>query len=280
MKTRVITGLVALAVFLPFLIFSNTWLFGFAMAVCSTVAVFEALRCLKLHENYAVSAPFLLLGAVLPMSVYFTGGHLTFLRIAVPCMLLCVLWLLAVMVFASEKVSLPELSTAAFLCFYIVCAFSSILFLRYYNEFGAVTYLLIFIGAWVTDSFAYFCGMFFGKHKLIPQISPKKTVEGSIGGILFCALAFMLYGWILRHWLHIATDFNYFLLFVYGVVVSVVSQIGDLAMSAVKRHYQIKDYGKILPGHGGILDRFDSILAVSMVLFVLNEMSNVFVAIG
>ena len=280
MKTRVITGLVALAVFLPFLIFSNTWLFGFAMAVCATISVFEALRCVKLHKNYAISVPLLVLGAVLPMSVYFAGGHLSFLRFAVPCMLLCVLWLLAVTVFASENVSLPELSTAAFLCFYIVCAFSSILFLRYYNEFGAVTYLLIFVGAWVTDSCAYFCGMFFGKHKLIPQISPKKTVEGSIGGILFCALSFMLYGWILRHWLHVATDFNYFLLFVYGVVVSVVSQIGDLAMSAVKRHYQIKDYGKILPGHGGILDRFDSILAVSMVLFVLNEISNVFVAIG
>lgn len=280
MKTRVITGIVALAVFLPFLIFSDTWLFGFAMAVCSTVSVFEVLRCVKLHKHYAISAPLLFLGAAVPMSVYFAGGHLTFLRLAIPSVLLCVLWILAVAVFASDKVELPELSTAAFLCFYVVCAFSSILFLRYYNELGALTYLLIFIGAWITDVFAYFCGMLFGKHKLIPQISPKKTVEGSIGGILFCGLSFMLYGWILRHWLHVATDFNYFLLFVYGVVVSVVSQIGDLAMSAVKRHYQIKDYGKILPGHGGILDRFDSILAVATVLFVLNEISSVFVAIG
>jgi phosphatidate cytidylyltransferase len=280
MKTRVITGLVALAVFVPFLIFSNTWAFGFAMAVCSAISVFEIVRCVKLDKNLWVSVPLLLLGAALPMYVYFAGGHLAFLRVAVPCVLLCVLWLLAVAVFASEKISFPELSTAAFLCFYVICAFSSILFLRYYDELGAFTYLLIFIGAWITDSFAYFCGMLFGKHKLIPQISPKKTVEGSLGGILFCGLAFVLYGWILRHWLHIATDFSYFLLFVYGVVVSVVSQIGDLAMSAVKRHYQIKDYGRILPGHGGFLDRFDSILAVATVLFVLNEISSVFVAMG
>ena len=276
MKTRVITGLVALAAFLPFLIFSDTWLFGFAMALCSVISVFEMLRCLKLHEKLAVSIPFLVLAAGLPMYVYFAGNHLSFLRVAIPCVVLCVLWLLAVAVFGSEHILLPDISTAAFLCFYVVFAFCSILFLRYYNELGKYTYLLVFAGAWITDSFAYFCGVLFGKHKLIPQISPKKTVEGSIGGILFCGLSFVLYGFLLRKFV----DFNYFLLFVYGVVVSVVSQIGDLSMSAVKRHYQIKDYGKILPGHGGMLDRFDSILAVAMVLFILNEISNVFVVIG
>lgn len=280
MKTRIISAIVALAVFVPFLIFSDTWAFGFAMAVCSVISVFEAVKCVKLHKRAVVLVPLMILGFALPMYVYFAGGTVSFLYIAVPCVLLCVLWLLAVAVFAAEKISLPDLSTAAFLCFYIICAFSSILFLRYYDELGAYTYLLIFIGAWITDSFAYFCGRLFGKHKLIPQISPKKTVEGSLGGILFCGLAFVLYGVLLKHWLGIATDFNYFLLFVYGVVVSVVSQIGDLAMSAVKRHYQIKDFGKIMPGHGGALDRFDSILAVATVLFVLNEMSSVFVAIS
>ena len=280
MKTRVITGLVALAVFVPFLILSDTWAFGFAMAICSAISTFEMLRCVKLHKNLAVSVPILFLAAALPMYVYFAGGHLTFLRVAIPCLLLCLLWLLAVAVFASEHISLPELCSAAFLCFYVICAFSSILFLRYYDRLGAYTYLLIFVGAWVTDSSAYFCGVLLGKHKLIPQISPKKTVEGSVGGILICGLSFVLYGVILRHGMHVEMNFNYFLLFVYGVVVSVVSQIGDLAMSAVKRHYQIKDYGRILPGHGGMLDRFDSILAVSTVLFVLNEISSVFVAIG
>ncbi len=279
MRTRIITSVVAIVVFLPFLIFSDTWVFGLGIALCSCVSVFEMLRCVGLRKKYAVSLPLLALGAVLPMYIYFAGGYVAFLRVAVPCMLLCMLWLLAVSVFSLERITISDVSTAAFLCFYIIVSFSSILFLRYYDEQGAYTYLLIFVGAWVTDIFAYFSGMLLGKHKLIPEISPKKTVEGSIGGILFCGLAFVLYGFILRHWFHIATNFSYLLLFVYGVAVSVVSQIGDLAMSAVKRHYHIKDYGKILPGHGGFLDRFDSILAVSVVLFVLNEFSSVFEAI-
>ena len=280
MKIRIITGIVASIIFAPFLIFSYTWFFGLAMAICSMVSVFEMLRCLKLHRKITVSVPLIVLGATLPLYVFFAGTLSSFLKIAIPCVILCLLWLLAVSVFALESITIPEISTAAFLSFYIIISFSSILFLRYYDSQGAYTYILIFVGAWTTDIFAYFSGMLFGKHKLIPKISPKKTVEGSIGGILFCGLAFVVYGFLLRHWFHIETDFNYLLLFVYGIAVSVVSQIGDLAMSAVKRHYQIKDFGKILPGHGGFLDRFDSILAVSLVLFVLNEMSSVFVAIG
>jgi phosphatidate cytidylyltransferase len=276
MRTRVITALVAIVVFLPFLIFSDTWIFGFGIAVCSCVSVFEMLRCVGLHKKYAVCLPLLALGAALPMYIYFAGDYIPFLRVAVPCILLCMLWLLAVSVFSLERITISDISTAAFLCFYIIVAYSSILFLRYYDEQGAYTYLLVFVGAWVTDIFAYFSGMIFGKHKLIPEISPKKTIEGSIGGILFCGLAFFLYGFILRHWFHIDNNFSYLLLAGYGVAVSVVSQIGDLAMSAVKRHYHIKDYGRIFPGHGGFLDRFDSILAVSVVLFVLNECSSVF----
>lgn len=280
MKTRIITAIIALAVFVPFLIFSDTWLFALGMTICSVVSDYEMLRCIGVHKNFTVSLPILLCGAALPMSVYFFEGLSAFLPIALLCVLLVVLWLLAVTVFSAGKIDITSIATAAFLCFYITCAYASILFLRYYDELGAYTYLLIFIGAWVTDSSAYFCGMFFGKHKLIPSVSPKKTIEGSVGGILFCGLAFVFYGFILRHWVNTSADFNYFLLFVYGVAISVVSQIGDLVMSAIKRHFGIKDYGKILPGHGGMLDRFDSILAVSTLLFILNEFSGVFQVMG
>lgn len=276
MKTRILTGMVALAIFLPFLIFSGTFAFGFAMAVCCLVSVFEMLRCVGVHKNPAVSIPMMLVAFSLPGCVYFVDGLEQFMQIAIPTVLLMMLWLLAVSVFSLGAFDIANISSAAFLCFYIISAYSSILFLRYYEETGAYTYLLIFIGAWVSDSFAYFCGVFFGKHKLIPEISPKKTIEGSVGGIVFCALGFVLYGVILKHGLAMSVDFHYWRLIVYGVAVSVVSQIGDLAMSAVKRHYNIKDFGKIFPGHGGMLDRFDSILAVSVVLFVLNEFSGVF----
>jgi phosphatidate cytidylyltransferase len=124
------------------------------------------------------------------------------------------------------------------------------------------------VGAWFTDIFAYFTGRLFGKHKLIPDVSPKKTVEGSIGGMIFCSLAFVGYAAIYNLWLmpESGDTISYVLMALVGLVASVVSQVGDLSMSVLKRHYGIKDFGWIFPGHGGILDRFDSVLAVSILL--------------
>ena len=115
--------------------------------------------------------------------------------------------------------------------------------------------------------FAYLVGSAIGKHKLIPEISPKKTVEGAIGGIVFTALACLLYGFILEKFF--ALSVNYLFLAVIGVILSVVSQLGDLFASMIKREYGVKDYGNIFPGHGGIMDRFDSVLATSTILLIL-----------
>ena len=105
-----------------------------------------------------------------------------------------------------------------------------------------------------------------GKHKLIPDVSPKKTVEGSIGGIVFCVLSMVLYGIIIENLAGI--NANLLVFAVAGLFASIVSQVGDLSMSVIKRTYGIKDYGKLFPGHGGVLDRFDSVLAVSVVTLV------------
>ena len=117
------------------------------------------------------------------------------------------------------------------------------------------------------DTFAYFCGRLFGRHKLIVEISPKKTVEGSIGGTLFCVGAFLLYGLILQ----VAFDLSprYVMLGVAGLLAAFISQIGDLIASLIKREHGVKDYGFIFPGHGGVLDRFDSILAIAPLLWIL-----------
>ena len=106
--------------------------------------------------------------------------------------------------------------------------------------------------------------MLFGKHKLIPAVSPKKTVEGAIGGIVFCMVFFVIYGVIVNSFTQY--DISLVVLAVAGFLSAIVSMIGDLSMSVIKRTYGIKDYGKIFPGHGGVLDRFDSILAVAIVL--------------
>ena len=118
----------------------------------------------------------------------------------------------------------------------------------------------------MTDIFAYFTGRFLGKHKLIPAVSPKKTVEGSIGGIIFCVISTIVFGLIVENFFIGSGKANYIVLAVSGIFISVVSQMGDLIMSVIKRHYGIKDYGKLFPGHGGILDRFDSVMAVSVIL--------------
>ena len=141
-----------------------------------------------------------------------------------------------------------------------------------YTSNGKYIYLLVFIGPWVSDTFAYFCGRLFGRHKLIPEVSPKKTVEGSIGGILFTALGCVIYGVIINTMLDSPVSLTYGSLAVTGAIVSVISQIGDLAASLIKRNYGIKDYGFIFPGHGGVLDRFDSVLLTAPILLIVSSL--------
>ena len=134
-------------------------------------------------------------------------------------------------------------------------------------EHGAILMVLALIIAWFTDTFAYFTGIAFGKRKLIPKISPNKTVEGSIGGILVTVVATVII--LLGISIFSNNSPRYFLLILFTAVASAMAQIGDLTMSQIKRYYKIKDFGKMLPGHGGVLDRFDSVLATSLTVTVL-----------
>jgi len=139
---------------------------------------------------------------------------------------------------------------------------------------GAFLVWLIFLCSWGCDTCAYCVGMLFGKHKMSPKLSPKKSVEGAIGGAVFCALAAGLYGLIVQKAFGVAP--NYPVLLISGLAIAVVSQIGDLVMSAIKRQFGVKDYGKMLPGHGGLLDRFDSSIAVTILLCVICNYFEVF----
>ena len=111
---------------------------------------------------------------------------------------------------------------------------------------------------------------FLGKHKLIPDISPKKTVEGAVGGVLSCVLGFAVFGWVLLFFFE--KQVNWSALIVISILVSVISQFGDLAASMIKREMNIKDYGSIFPGHGGVLDRFDSVIFVAPTLYYLMKL--------
>lgn len=126
---------------------------------------------------------------------------------------------------------------------------------------GSIYVWLVFIISFVTDIFAYLIGRQFGKHKLIPKVSPKKTVEGSIGGILACFISTVIFGIIFKMPITVVL--------ILGVFGSMVAQLGDLTASSIKRYVGIKDFGRIIPGHGGILDRFDSVLLVSPFVYLV-----------
>lgn len=277
MKTRIITAIVAIAVLLPVLIFSQTVALPIALALCAFVAIYEMSACIGLKRAYALTAPLYLLALGLPFLIRYANGIDQIRQVILAAVLLISLYFFAVLIFSRGKCKLADVATLFMTAFYILAGFNSIMILRDYELGGKYVYLTVFLGAWVTDTFAYFCGMLFGrggKHKLIPDVSPKKTVEGSIGGIVFCMLAMVIFGLIVNA----ISDFhaNYLMLVVGGLLASIVSQIGDLCMSVIKRTYGIKDYGKLFPGHGGMLDRFDSVIAVSIVLAVFSSFFNFF----
>jgi phosphatidate cytidylyltransferase len=176
-----------------------------------------------------------------------------------------ILILLACLVFMHGKITYKEIAVMFFFSVIITFLLAYITLVRKLEN-GNIYVWLVFIGAWISDTFAYFCGTALGKHKLAPHISPKKTVEGSVGGLLGTALALAVYGLIMRH-LFDLHGVNYALLALLGVFCSVFGQIGDLSASIIKRECGIKDFGKILPGHGGMLDRFDSVLFVAPLVY-------------
>lgn len=182
-----------------------------------------------------------------------------------------VLMFLAMMfvyVFAFPKFRAEQVMTVFFCAFYVSVLFSFLYFTREL-EYGIYLVWMIFISSWICDTCAYLTGMTIGKHKLAPVLSPKKSIEGAIGGIAGSALVGALFGHFLLA--GIMEDPNMtWILAVICAAGAVISQVGDLAASAIKRNHNIKDYGKLIPGHGGIMDRFDSVLFTAPVIYYLS----------
>lgn len=264
MLKRVVTALVALCVLVPVLVFSDTVVFPAAISIVSVIALYEMYKCIGKYKNMAICLPAYAFAAASPFVLRYTTSKLVFAACAFVVAVLYLVYLFYITIASKGKLLFSECGEFFVLTLYIVAAMNAIIYIRDFDDGGKYLYILIFIGAWITDTFAYFTGILFGKHKLIVEVSPKKTVEGSIGGTFFCALAFVIFGVIVDRFF--GMNANLVFLAVSGVIIAVVSQIGDLIMSVIKRHYGIKDYGKLFPGHGGVLDRFDSILAVALVL--------------
>lgn len=189
------------------------------------------------------------------------------------------------MVFNYKKTSIFDVSLTFFGVCYIALMFSTVYLIREF-DYGKYTVWLPFICAWACDTGAYFTGITIGKHKLTPELSPKKTIEGAIGGILFSAIFCAIYGmFIANNTLNIRhtvfNETNTIIIFtIIGVIGAIFAQFGDLTASATKRRFNIKDYGNIIPGHGGILDRFDSVIFTSGICYIflkIIEIYNLFV---
>ena len=269
MKVRILTGLGMAVVGIPILIFSEYLIFPIAIALLAVAALFEMFRAIGIERNYFLSAPAYVLSMALPLLAYYYAEKYTygFLLLSVAALFVYMIYTFFVAVFKRGALKFTEISEAFCVSTYIIFSFTAISFMRYMSSVGLWNLVILLVAAWGSDVFAYFTGRFFGKHKLIPEVSPKKTIEGSIGGIVSATGLAILYGFIVSR----ATDLtpDYLVLGITVFVLSAVSQVGDLIASLIKREHGIKDYGNVFPGHGGVMDRFDSVLSITTILMAV-----------
>ena len=271
MLTRIITSLVGVAIMTPIMWFSDTYVFSAVLAFFIAVALYEMFACLGLKNKPYLTGPAYLGGIAMPFVCKQAGNFYAISSIVCGVAFMYLIYIMFCAVVFHKTCDIKMLSLCFVFVMYIVGGISSVQLLRNMTQ-GIYALIFVFLTAWVTDIFAYFTGKFLGKHKLCETVSPKKTIEGSLGGIVFCAIVCLIYSFII---FEDKTNIGgYIFVFFVSVFLSVIAQLGDLVMSLLKRHFGLKDFGKIFPGHGGVLDRFDSIIAVAPVLLIILLVTN------
>ena len=256
MKTRIIAALALLPVLLYLLFWAPVLACAIVAGLLAAVASYELLfrTGLLRHTRLNIYSAFMAFGVSLWS--YFGWNY--------GVILLAVL-IYYMLVFGEMMIAHLELSIEkAFLCFLsgIVIPFMLTSLVRILcMEQGRVLVCIPFILAFMSDIGAYFIGVFFGKHKLCPRISPKKSVEGLVGGVVVGTLSMVIYGVIIQSCFGISV--RYMPLVVCGIIGCLASAFGDLCLSVIKRQTGIKDYGNLIPGHGGVLDRLDSVIVAA-----------------
>lgn len=251
---RVMSAIVAIPLLVLFTLCGGI-IFKIGVAAITGIALYEYVHAYSESDNKAIVS-ILLIGFIIDYTLIFTKG----LNACLPVIFLVTIFSMAAPIF-SRKYNVVSSAVTITGFIYIICFFSFLILIRDHNH-GSYLIWIVFIIAWCCDTFAYYTGKTFGRTKLCPSVSPKKTVEGSIGGILGSVLGLMIYAYITKK-----VDFEAYQLILLGITGSIVSQLGDLSASLIKRHMGIKDYGNIMPGHGGILDRFDSILFTAPIVY-------------
>ena len=271
MKNRTISSIVILAIALALVIFSKYVAYPIGLSVLAVISVFEVIRVIGANKKLAVTIPAYTMAVVFPILSYLADkDNLLYLLLALAAaMFVYLFWLLGISIFSRGKFGYPSAAEVFVAVLYVVVSVTSLSLLRYLDsEVGVFFVVLVFVISWICDTSAFAVGVLLGKHKLIPEISPKKTVEGAIGGIVFTFIACLVYGFGIDLLLE-NISVNYIVLGLCGALLPVVSQLGDLVASLIKREHGVKDYGTILPGHGGLMDRFDSVMSVSPILLII-----------
>ena len=258
MKMRILSALIGIPLTCVVLLFYQTPVLNCAMALLIGIAAYEMTWRTGMVKNRVMVAAAIVCTAAAPLLMmvpnrsYWLGWLLlVFLAVEIGTFFVC-----------HMTADFQQLSVTIVSAFFLAAAFGSLVLLRDMAGVVGLYYIMFsFVCAWISDGGAYFVGRAFGRHKMCPRISPKKTWEGLAGGLVIGVAAVCLYSWIFSCF--VPLNVNYPLVILVGVLGSLLSVFGDLCASIMKRHAEIKDFGNLIPGHGGILDRFDSMLFLS-----------------
>ena len=258
-KTRLISGIVLVIIALATII-SGSWILFFTLLAVSLIGMRELYKVMKVSDEHVTVLELVgYLGAVL----YYIAMKADFGNYGTMAIIISMILILFVYVFGYSKYHAEQVMAAFFGVVYVAVMLSFIYLTRSLPD-GKFLVWLIFLCSWGCDTCAYCVGMLIGKHKMAPVLSPKKSIEGAVGGVAGAALLGVIYAAATQ-----GKMAEYALICAVGALISMV---GDLAASAIKRNQNIKDYGKLIPGHGGILDRFDSVIITAPVIYYLAKM--------
>ena len=258
-KTRLISGIVLVIIALATII-SGSWILFFTLLAVSLIGMRELYKVMKVSDEHVTVLELVgYLGAVL----YYIAMKADFGNYGTMAIIISMILILFVYVFGYPKYHAEQVMAAFFGVVYVAVMLSFIYLTRSLPD-GKFLVWLIFLCSWGCDTCAFCVGMLIGKHKMAPVLSPKKSIEGAVGGVAGAALLGVIYAAATQ-----GKMAEYALICAVGALISMV---GDLAASAIKRNQNIKDYGKLIPGHGGILDRFDSVIITAPVIYYLAKM--------
>ena len=261
-KTRLISGVILLAVIISVSIVGGDILLIGTLGI-SLIGMYELYRAVKIQKSIIA-----ILSYVMAI-IYFAELKWNFIQDSFLMLMILLVFLMIAYVLHYPNYTAKDLAFAFLGIFYVAVMLSYLYQIRMMKN-GVYLVFMTLICSWGSDTFAYCVGMLFGKHKLAPVLSPKKSIEGAIGGVLGAAFLGGIYFYVFRKPMGLQTR-EIIVLVIICAIAAIISMVGDLCASAIKRNYDVKDFGKLIPGHGGILDRFDSVIITAPIIFYLAQ---------